>query len=169
MEAVRKLRQATLVFLVKREDSGAISEICLAMKKRGFGAGRWNGAGGKFDSGAGDTTIESAAIRETKEEIGSLALGLGKVAVFDFHFPAKPDWNQQVHAYFCENWQGEPIESEEMAPRWFAPANIPYNKMWPDDVFWLPLVLAGKKIKGKFSFGESDAILEQQLTEVESF
>ena len=39
------------------------------MKKRGFGVGRWNGTGGKFDAGK-DKNILGAAIRETKEEIG---------------------------------------------------------------------------------------------------
>ena len=38
------------------------------MKKRGFGANRWNGVGGKME--ANDTTIEETAKRETQEEIG---------------------------------------------------------------------------------------------------
>jgi hypothetical protein len=36
-----KLKDTTLLFLVRRDDSGAVSEICLAMKKRGFGTGKW--------------------------------------------------------------------------------------------------------------------------------
>jgi hypothetical protein len=36
------MRNVSLLFLVKKTD-GKISEICLAMKKRGFGMGRWNG------------------------------------------------------------------------------------------------------------------------------
>lgn len=57
------IRQATLCLLIKD------GKILLAMKKRGFGVGRWNGAGGKFDSEK-DKDILGAAIRETKEEIG---------------------------------------------------------------------------------------------------
>jgi len=38
--------------------------------------------------------------------------------------------------------------------------------MWPDDTFWMPLFLGGKKFKGVFSFGESDTLLEQELMEV---
>ena len=48
MESKEKLRDATLVFLIKRSQ-GKISEICLAMKKRGFGMNRWNGVGGKVE------------------------------------------------------------------------------------------------------------------------
>ena len=52
---------ATLLFL-RRND-----EILLAMKKRSFGKGNWNGVGGKLDTGE---TIKQAMIRETEEEIG---------------------------------------------------------------------------------------------------
>lgn len=42
-------------------------KILLGMKKRGFGAGRWNGFGGKVLSGE---TIEETAKREIREEAG---------------------------------------------------------------------------------------------------
>ena len=41
--------------------------------------------------------------------------------------------------------------------------------MLPDDILWLPKVLDGKKIRGAFTFGENDTILEQKLDMVESF
>jgi hypothetical protein len=44
---MEKLRDSTLLFLVKKDATGKITEICLAMKKRGFGAGRWNGVQGQ--------------------------------------------------------------------------------------------------------------------------
>ena len=40
--------------------------------------------------------------------------------------------------------------------------------MWQDDIHWMPLFLKGKKFKGKFSFGEGDAILEKELEIVEN-
>ena len=42
------------------------SRVLLGMKKRGFGAGRWNGFGGKV---APEETIEGAAKREMREEL----------------------------------------------------------------------------------------------------
>lgn len=54
------LRQATLCFLIKG------SSILLAMKKRGFAAGKWNGSGGKPTDG--DKSIEATAKREMFEE-----------------------------------------------------------------------------------------------------
>ncbi len=59
------MKNTTLLFLVKK-DADTITEICLAMKKRGFGTGRFNGTGGKLQEGE---TIEDACMRETKEEI----------------------------------------------------------------------------------------------------
>lgn len=38
--------------------------------------------------------------------------------------------------------------------------------MWPDDIHWIPLFLEGKRFKGRFLFGESDSILDQELIEV---
>jgi len=58
------MRQTTLCLLLKE------NKILFAMKKRGFGVGRWNGAGGKFDPERGDKHILDAAVRETEEEIG---------------------------------------------------------------------------------------------------
>ncbi len=42
------------------------NQILLAMKKRGFGAGKFNGVGGKLEE---NETLEDAMLRETKEEI----------------------------------------------------------------------------------------------------
>lgn len=153
------MRNSTLLFLVKRSE-GEVSEVCLAMKKRGFGVGRWNGVGGKVSEGE---TIEGAAVREAKEEIGVEAKGLKKVAELSFAFPANPSWDQMVHAYLVETWEGIPAESEEMSPKWFAAKDIPFDGMWPDDIFWLPHVLEGKAVRAKFSFGEKDAILSQEV------
>lgn len=56
------MRQCTLVFVFNPKN-----QILLAMKKRGFGEGKWNGAGGKVDPGE---TIIQAASRELREETG---------------------------------------------------------------------------------------------------
>lgn len=158
------MRNSTLLFPVKRP-KGEVVEICLAMKKRGFGVGRWNGAGGKVAVGE---SIENGARRETTEEIGIVPYTIEKVAELTFIFPDKPEWDQVVHSYFCDEWQGDPAESEEMAPQWFKVADIPYPRMWPDDIFWLPLALDGKLIRAQFVFGENDAILEQSIETVKS-
>jgi len=153
------MRDSTLLFLIKRSD-GEITDICLAMKKRGFGANRYNGVGGKVEAGE---SIAEATGREALEEIGVVVRGLYKVAELIFLFPHNPSWDQLVHVYFCEDWAGIPTESEEMNPRWFTVSEIPFQSMWPDDIFWLPRVLEGNFVKGRFAFGEGDVILEQEV------
>jgi 8-oxo-dGTP diphosphatase/2-hydroxy-dATP diphosphatase len=138
-------------------------KILLGMKKRGFGAGRWNGFGGKL---IGAETIENGVIREIKEEAGVEINKLDKVGIIDFEFKGNPEI-LEVHIFKGEEFSGQPIESEEMKPQWFHVDEIPFKEMWPDDIYWMPLFLAGKKFKGKFLFGESDVIFEKELAEVE--
>lgn len=160
------LRNATLVFLVRRSEAG-IADICLAMKKRGFGANRWNGVGGKVK--CGEETIEEAAKREAREEIGVSISDLRKIAELSFCFPHNPVWDQTVHVYFSENWEGEPQESEEMNPKWFSPDEIPYENMWPADIFWLPEAIKGRALKATVKFGENDVVEDKEINIVESF
>ena len=154
----------TLVLLVKKND-GKISDICLAYKKRGFGAGRWNGIGGKLKHP--NETIEDAARREAAEEIGVKVNKLVKVAELNFIFPHHPTWNQLMYVFLADTWQGEPTESEEMKPQWFKISNIPYANMWPDDTFWLPEVLKGHLVKGEFEFKSGDIINSYKLARVD--
>ena len=135
------------------------------MKKRGFGVGKINGVGGKVETGE---TIEEAARREANEEIGVTLGDLKKYALLEFYFSHNPSWNQHVHVYLCEQWENEPIESEEMKPAWYEVALIPYSSMWPDDKFWIPQVLDGNLIKAAFVFAEGDIITSQEVNIVDS-
>lgn len=144
--------QATLCILIKDK------EILLAMKKRGFGQGKWNGVGGKLDFEKGDKNIIDTAVRETKEEIGVEIKNPEKVAVLNFYFPYKKEWNQDVHIFLIKEWQGEPSESEEMSPKWFRIDKVPFAEMWDDDKFWLPHILGGRKMKANFVFKEGEII-----------
>ncbi len=149
------MKPTTLCLLV-RDD-----KILLAMKKRGFGVGKWNGIGGKVQEGE---TIETAAARETEEEIGVVVdpVKMEKVGNIEFYFKDKPDeWNQQMHIFLVKDWRGEPKESEEMAPKWYLHHEIPFDAMWPDDKHWLPMVLAGKKVEGKFNFVNEGAQIDE--------
>jgi mutator protein MutT len=159
------MKNTTLLFLVKKED-GIVIDICLAMKKRGFGLGRWNGAGGKLDEGE---IVEQALVRETQEEIGVKPVHYQKIAEIDFHFRDQSDWDQKCHTYSCDKWEGEPSESEEMKPQWYKVDSIPFDSMWPDDIYWLPKVLENNLVQASFMFAPGDVILEQKIIIVDSF
>ncbi|MEY2664831.1 MAG: hypothetical protein RIT04_639 [Candidatus Parcubacteria bacterium] len=154
----------TLTLCVPMKDG----KVLLGMKKRGFGAGRWNGFGGKIEAGE---TIEQAALRELAEEVGIRDGKLSKVGILEFSFE-NDEKILRVHIFKLIDFLDNPIETEEMKPQWFPYDEIPFSQMWSDDEFWFPLFLKGALFEGAFLFDRpSDAeysakILSQTLKEV---
>lgn len=139
-----------LTLIIVREGN----RVLLGMKKRGFGAGKWNGFGGKIEEGE---TPEDGAHRELREECGISASALAYRGVLRFMFGGDPV-PQEVHLFFADAYEGEPSESEEMRPQWFAIDDIPFHEMWPDDRHWLPLLLEGKTVEGHFWFAGEEIV-----------
>ncbi|XP_051989000.1 oxidized purine nucleoside triphosphate hydrolase [Xyrauchen texanus] len=137
--------------------------VLLGMKKRGFGAGKWNGFGGKVQTGE---TIEQAARRELLEESGLTVDTLYKIGNIKFEFIGETEL-LDVHIFRADTYKGEPTESDEMRPQWFDTDKIPFSQMWADDVLWFPLILQKKKFLGYFKFQGHDVIVEHKLEEME--
>ncbi|MCI8545587.1 MAG: 8-oxo-dGTP diphosphatase [Bacilli bacterium] len=153
-----KILETTLLLLIKD------NEILLAKKKRGFGEGKYNGVGGKLEEGE---TPEEAMIRETEEEIMITPTKYEKMGVIEFLEYVKGERaNVKFHLYVATEWIGIPKESEEMIPKWFSLDNLPYNEMFPDDIYWLPYILEGKKINAFFDFDEEWNLLSYHIKEI---
>ena len=94
------------------------------------------------------------------EEACISPLTIKHVANLSFTFPPilliKP---MIVYTFVAYNFTGILAETEEMAPRWFAIQDIPYQNMWESDQYWLPHVLAGKFINAEFKFDQKDHII----------
>ena len=144
-------------------------KILLGMKKRGLGMGRWNGFGGHIEEGE---SIEEAAKREVFEEAGLTVKNLEKMGVIDFEFQDGSK-SLEVHIFRSKDFEGQIIESEEMKPEWFDADNLPLKDMWPADTYWLPFLLKGKKLEGKFIYDRpstsnyASKIIEKKLREVD--
>ncbi|RJO59938.1 8-oxo-dGTP diphosphatase [candidate division WS5 bacterium] len=131
------MKQKTSIILCIKGD-----QVLLGMKKRGHGEGYWNGFGGKKQE---NETIVESAIREIQEEAGITPIKLKEVGILEFT-------NFITHIFTFSEFKGNPIETEEMRPQWFPIEDIPYDKMWESDKIWLPLLLEGKKFRGRFDF-----------------
>jgi 8-oxo-dGTP diphosphatase len=151
------MQNATLCILIRGDPA---HEILLGMKKARFGAGKYNGFGGKVEEGE---TVAEATVREMREETGvDVRLeDLERVGRLTFLFPYRPEWEQVVHVYLARRWQGTPQESDEMAPAWFAVDDIPYEQMWDDDLYWLPRVLGGERVRATFTYQADNQTVEE--------
>ncbi len=137
------MKKATIGFCLKND------QVLLAMKKRGFGVGKWNGYGGKINE---NESAKSAMTRELKEESNLVVYekDLEQVGIIKFYFEEEPAFECSV--YLIYNWRGNPVETEEMRPQWYSIKELPLKEMWVADTKWLPLVLGGKKIDVKVNF-----------------
>ncbi|MFB6094958.1 MAG: 8-oxo-dGTP diphosphatase, partial [Halodesulfurarchaeum sp.] len=134
-------------------------------KKRGLGAGKLNGPGGKLER---NETPAEAARREVREEIRTSVSGVTKLGEFEFEMGGDP--LMFVHVFRSPGVQGEPTETPEAKPVWYPIDAVPYDQMWPDDRYWLPHVFAGDRFAGSFTFGESeDDLLAWELDTGVSF
>jgi 8-oxo-dGTP diphosphatase len=124
----------------------------LIKKKRGLGAGFYNGVGGKVEK------VEDAincVIREAMEEVGVKVKEVEWVGLLEF---INRDENNKVldwiftHVFIAKEYEGNFMETEEAKPMWFDTKRIPYDNMWEDDKYWLPLVLKGEKVYCRFEF-----------------
>ncbi len=158
------MRDTSLVFPVTED-----GKILLGRKKRGMGFGKWNGFGGKIEIGE---SMEQCAVRELYEECGLIAeeKDLRHVAELYFDKPSDPSWSHGGSVYFLYQWEGDIKASEEMQPQWYTLESLPYEEMWKADCEWIPLILAGKKIKGTIVFGkDDDMILSTDFHEIKGF
>ncbi len=149
------MRQITTLAIIEDGD-----RALLAMKKRGFGEGWWNGYGGKVQN---KETIAEAMVRELKEESGIIATNYKERAVIEFFFKGT-DKVVEMHVFEVTEYRGKPVETDEMAPKWFLKKDVPYDNMWPADRKWMPLFFEGKDFTGQAVFnGETKAFIESNF------
>lgn len=135
------VHKATLIFVLDGDS------VLLIRKKRGLGAGKINGPGGKLDEGE---TLQQCAHREVFEELGIVVTESRDMGRLRFQFV--DNYSLDVSAFVARQYGGEPVETEEAIPLWYPLDAIPFDEMWEDDRIWLPRVLAGERVDGRFIF-----------------
>jgi 8-oxo-dGTP diphosphatase len=151
-----KTIHAVLCYLRRRD------KFLLIHKAKGrFGGGLWNAPGGKIES---RESSENAARREVLEETGLKVGDLRHAGFLKFFFgdKKKPDWAVQV--FQTSSFSGKLKESSEGRLRWFHKDEIPYEEMWEDDKFWLPLLISETRFKCAFVFtADSKKLLSSKV------
>ena len=145
--------EATLLYVVRG------NEVLLIDKKRGIGAGKLNGAGGKI--GSGESPL-SAAVREFEEELMAIPVDpekLGEVA-----FDVMGGVAIRIHVFRSDDLVGEPHETAEACPVWTPVSDIPYDRMWEDDQYWLPLLLDNRRFEVRAGF-DGDVLISCEVFE----
>lgn len=143
--------RATLLFVLHKQ------RVLLIRKKRGLGAGKINGPGGKLEN---NETFAECALREVNEELGITAFEPTDHGRLRFQFC--DGYSIDVRVFVTSNYAGEPRETEEAIPLWFELDAIPYDEMWEDDQYWLPRVLRGDTVDGRFIF-DADKMLDHEI------
>ena len=145
---------ATLMFIIDE----AREQVLLIRKKRGLGAGKINGPGGKIDPG--ETSLQ-CAIRETQEELGVTALAPVKHGELWFQFV--DGLSLHVDVFIATAHEGTAVETEEAVPLWTPLTALPLDEMWADDRFWLEeMLVARRRFIGRFTF-EDDTMLSNEM------
>jgi len=149
----RPVDRATLVFVVRHD------QTLLIRKKRGLGAGKINGPGGKLEPGESPA---ACAVREVEEELCVTPTGLVQAGELQFQF--RDGYSIHVDVFRADGCLGEARETDEAVPLWTAIDRIPYDEMWEDDSVWLPLLLVGEYFRGRFVF-DGDRMLDSAIVE----
>lgn len=142
---------ATLVFVLRGD------EILLIDKKTGLGQGKVNGPGGKVDPGE---TPEACAVRECREELGIEVSNLEYCGEHRFQFV--DGYSIHVFVYRTRDFDGEPRESREARPFWVRLDEIPFERMWEDDRYWLPMLLRGERFQTRWIF-DGDRMVDYEI------
>ena len=155
---------STCLCLLLRTRDDDVREVLLGYKKTGLGTGKIVGLGGHVETG--ESAAEAAA-REVKEESGIQVApgGLVEAAHVTFLFPVRPSWDMDVEIFTCDDWAGEPEETDEIRPAWFPVDALPYDRMWDDAPHWLPRVLAGERVHATFSYeADCETVADASVT-----
>ena len=110
--------------------------------------GKWNGLGGKLESGE---TPEECATREIKEESGLMVTNLMLKGFLTFPgFANDEDWYAFV--FIADKFEGELIDSPEGILRWIDNSQLLQLELWEGDRIFIPWLDLNGFFSAKFIY-----------------
>jgi 8-oxo-dGTP diphosphatase len=148
--------KATLMFVIKDK------KVLMILKKRGLGAGYYNGPGGKNEA---NESFLDCAVRETQEELCITPLHPVRVGTLKYQF--LEGFSMWLEVFKASDYSGTPTETDEASPIWFPLDDPPYYNMWEDDALWFPCLMRGENFSGRFIIDQkkmldSDFVVENE-------
>lgn len=139
------MQLATLCYVIDKNKTLMLHRI---KKKNDVHEGKWNGLGGKFETGE---TPQECAIREVKEESGLLIKNPMMHGFITFPmFDGIKDW--YVFIFTAKKFSGKLIESQEGKLEWINNDKLLDLNLWEGDRIFIPWLFQKKFFSAKFVY-----------------
>jgi 8-oxo-dGTP diphosphatase len=149
------MKLATLCYVRKGHKTLMVHRV---KKPNDIHQGKWNGLGGKMESGE---SPEDCARREIQEESGLTASNITLKGILTFpSFAADEDWYAFV--FVVDDYQGQLIDSPEGNLRWIDDDHLLELNLWEGDRYFLPLLEKPGIFSGKFIY-EDGRLVDHKL------
>jgi len=143
------MKLATLCYVINNRNCSTLM-IYRNKKLNDYHEGKWNGLGGKFESGE---SPEECAIREIEEESGLRVKAIKMKGFITFPlFDGKDDW--YVFLFTVDEFEGELIDSPEGHLEWIPNEKLTEISLWDGDKIFIPWLFGDKFFSAKFNYAD---------------
>ncbi len=140
-----KIINATLCYIQQDEHTLMLHRV---KKENDIHQDKWNGLGGKVESGE---SPEECLIREIKEESGLTLTSYRLAGLLTFPlFDGINDW--QVFLYQASEFTGDLIDSPEGKLEWVATDKLLDLNLWEGDKYFIKWMLEKSFFSAKFTY-----------------
>ncbi|OGU85292.1 MAG: DNA mismatch repair protein MutT [Ignavibacteria bacterium RBG_16_35_7] len=152
------MKLATLCYVINKKNDCTLM-IHRTKKINDYHLGKWNGLGGKFESGE---SPEECAIREIKEESGLVVKNITMKGIITFPmFDGIEDW--YVFLFVANEFSGELIDSNEGNLKWIQNKKLTEINLWEGDKIFIPWLFKDKFFSAKFNY-ENGKFLDYEVS-----